>query len=65
MPGTKSGRGTLWPDCSKRYMTCFSHTLRFNSQRRNSKEAAVELTYVVPFLLEDELITKGAKYQKV
>lgn len=31
----------------------------------NSEEAAVELTNVVPFLLEDELIKLGADYQKV
>ena len=31
----------------------------------NSEEAAVELTDVVPFLLEDELIKKGGDYQKV
>lgn len=30
----------------------------------NSEEAAVELTDVVPFLLEDELIAMGASYQK-
>lgn len=30
----------------------------------NSEEAAVELTEVVPFLLEDELKGKGAKYEK-
>ena len=30
----------------------------------NSEEAAVELTDVVPFLLEDELKSKGAKYEK-
>ncbi|EPJ49404.1 MAG: thiJ/PfpI family protein [Osedax symbiont Rs1] len=30
----------------------------------NSEEAAVELTEVVPFLLEDELIKRGANYQK-
>lgn len=31
----------------------------------NSEEAAVQLTEVVPFLLEDELINRGADYQKV
>jgi putative intracellular protease/amidase len=31
----------------------------------NSEEAAVQLTDVVPFLLEDELIKRGADYQKV
>ena len=31
----------------------------------NSEEAAVGLNDIVPFLLEDELIAKGAKYQKV
>jgi putative intracellular protease/amidase len=30
----------------------------------NSEEEAVQLTEVVPFLLEDELITRGAEYQK-
>lgn len=30
----------------------------------NSEEAAVELTDVVPFLLEDELQTRGANYSK-
>jgi putative intracellular protease/amidase len=30
----------------------------------NSEEAAVELTDIVPFLLEDELIIKGANYSK-
>ena len=30
----------------------------------NSEEAAVQLTDVVPFLLEDELIKQGAKYLK-
>ncbi|MBU2924020.1 type 1 glutamine amidotransferase domain-containing protein [Colwellia sp. 4_MG-2023] len=30
----------------------------------NSEEAAVQLTDVVPFLLEDELIKRGAEYQK-
>jgi putative intracellular protease/amidase len=30
----------------------------------NSEEAAVELTDVVPYLLEDQLIAMGAKYQK-
>ena len=30
----------------------------------NSEEAAVELTDVVPYLLEDELIALGAVYQK-
>ncbi|MEG3129149.1 type 1 glutamine amidotransferase domain-containing protein [Pantoea cypripedii] len=30
----------------------------------NSEEAAVELTDVVPFLIEDEFIAQGAKYQK-
>lgn len=29
----------------------------------NSEEAAVELTDIVPFLVEDELIAKGGKYQ--
>ena len=31
----------------------------------NSEEAAVQLTDVVPFLLEDELIKRGGNYQKV
>jgi len=31
----------------------------------NSEEAAVELTDVVPYLLEDQLITMGGLYQKV
>jgi putative intracellular protease/amidase len=31
----------------------------------NSEEAAVQLTEVVPFLLEDELLKRGADYQKV
>jgi putative intracellular protease/amidase len=31
----------------------------------NSEEAAVQLTEVVPFLLEDELTKKGGNYQKV
>jgi putative intracellular protease/amidase len=31
----------------------------------NSEEDAVELSDIVPFLLEDELIKRGAKYQKV
>jgi putative intracellular protease/amidase len=31
----------------------------------NSEEAAVELTDVVPYLLEDQLIAKGGMYQKV
>ncbi|MBL4761908.1 MAG: type 1 glutamine amidotransferase domain-containing protein [Gammaproteobacteria bacterium] len=31
----------------------------------NSEEDAVELTDIVPFLLEDELIKKGGDYQKV
>lgn len=30
----------------------------------NSEEEAVQLTEVVPFLLEDELITRGGDYQK-
>ncbi len=30
----------------------------------NSEEAAVQLTEVVPFLLEDELINRGGEYQK-
>ena len=30
----------------------------------NSEEAAVQLTDIVPFLLEDELIKQGANYQK-
>ena len=30
----------------------------------NSEEAAVELTDIVPFLLEDELIIKGANYSR-
>jgi len=31
----------------------------------NTEEAAVQLTDIVPFLLEDELIKRGAQYQKV
>ena len=31
----------------------------------NSEEAAVQLTDIVPFLLEDELLKRGAEYQKV
>lgn len=31
----------------------------------NTEEAAVELTDIVPFLLEDELINRGGDYQKV
>ncbi|WP_037070807.1 type 1 glutamine amidotransferase domain-containing protein [Psychromonas arctica] len=31
----------------------------------NSEEAAVQLTDIVPFLVEDELIKRGADYQKV
>jgi len=31
----------------------------------NSEEDGVELSDIVPFLLEDELIKRGAKYQKV
>ncbi|KAB7886507.1 type 1 glutamine amidotransferase domain-containing protein [Poseidonibacter ostreae] len=31
----------------------------------NTEEEAVQLTNVVPFLLEDELISKGANYSKV
>jgi putative intracellular protease/amidase len=31
----------------------------------NSEEAAVQLTDIVPFLLEDELIKRGADYQKI
>ena len=31
----------------------------------NSEEAAVELTDVVPYLLEDELVALGGKYQRV
>ena len=31
----------------------------------NAEEEAVQLTNVVPFLLEDELIKRGAEYQKV
>jgi putative intracellular protease/amidase len=31
----------------------------------NSEEAAVELTDVVPYLLEDQLVAKGGLYQKV
>lgn len=31
----------------------------------NSEEAAVELTDVVPYLLEDQLVAKGGQYQKV
>ena len=30
----------------------------------NNEEAAVELTQIVPFLLEDELIKRGADYQR-
>ena len=30
----------------------------------NSEEDAVQLTDIVPFLLEDELIKRGAEYQK-
>jgi len=30
----------------------------------NSEEEAVQLTDVVPFLLEDELVKRGAEYQK-
>ena len=30
----------------------------------NSEEDAVQLTNIVPFLLEDELIKQGADYQK-
>jgi putative intracellular protease/amidase len=30
----------------------------------NSEEAAVELTAVVPYLLEDELVAMGGLYQK-
>ena len=30
----------------------------------NSEEEAVQLTDVVPFLLEDELIKRGGEYQK-
>ena len=30
----------------------------------NSEEEAVQLTNIVPFLLEDELIKQGADYQK-
>jgi putative intracellular protease/amidase len=30
----------------------------------NSEEAAVQLTDIVPFLLEDELVKRGADYQK-
>lgn len=30
----------------------------------NSEEAAVQLTEVVPFLLEDELVKRGGDYQK-
>jgi len=30
----------------------------------NSEEDAVQLTDIVPFLLEDELIKRGADYQK-
>jgi len=31
----------------------------------NSEEAAVELTEIVPYLLEDELVSKGGQYQRV
>jgi putative intracellular protease/amidase len=31
----------------------------------NSEEEAVQLTNIVPFLLEDELIKRGADYQKI
>ena len=31
----------------------------------NSEEAAVELTNVVPYLVEDQLVAKGGEYQKV
>ena len=31
----------------------------------NSEEEAVQLTHIVPFLLEDELIKRGGDYQKV
>jgi putative intracellular protease/amidase len=31
----------------------------------NTEEAAVQLTDIVPFLLEDELVKRGAEYQKV
>ncbi|WP_133406322.1 type 1 glutamine amidotransferase domain-containing protein [Parashewanella tropica] len=31
----------------------------------NTEEAAVQLTEIVPFLLEDELVKRGADYQKV
>ncbi|MFT6984513.1 MAG: putative intracellular protease/amidase [Psychromonas sp.] len=31
----------------------------------NSEEDAVQLTDIVPFLLEDELVKRGAEYQKV
>jgi putative intracellular protease/amidase len=31
----------------------------------NSEEAAVQLTDIVPFLLEDELIKRGGDYQKI
>ena len=31
----------------------------------NTEEAAVELTYVVPYLVEDQLIAMGGVYQKV
>lgn len=31
----------------------------------NTEEEAVQLTEVVPFLLEDELKNRGAEYQKV
>ena len=30
----------------------------------NSEEAAVQLTEIVPFLVEDELIKRGGEYQK-
>ncbi|GAA0822323.1 type 1 glutamine amidotransferase domain-containing protein [Colwellia sp. D2M02] len=31
----------------------------------NSEEAAVQLTDIVPFLLEDELVKRGSDYQKI
>ena len=31
----------------------------------NSEEAAVELTDIVPYLLEDELVAMGGLYQKI
>ena len=31
----------------------------------NSEEAAVELTNIVPYLLEDELVAMGGLYQKI